>query len=80
MPKLARNQARDQKSNDAFTTEGWKSFVIWECETKHENNPHSCLKKFLGKAHNGCGRPKPQNERTIGAGAGRVNVDSATSD
>lgn len=50
MPKLARNQARDKKSIEALTAEGWKTLVIWECETKDEASLKTRLKKFLDGA------------------------------
>jgi DNA mismatch endonuclease (patch repair protein) len=50
MPKLARNLARDEKSIAALTASGWKSLVIWECETKDETNLNKRLRKFLDAA------------------------------
>jgi DNA mismatch endonuclease (patch repair protein) len=50
MPKLARNQARDEKSIEALTAAGWKALVIWECETKDEASLNKRLKTFLDGA------------------------------
>jgi len=46
-PKLKRNQARDADNIKALTAAGWKSLVIWECETKNENNIRSRVAAFL---------------------------------
>lgn len=48
VPKLNRNQARDKKSLEALSVEGWKSLVIWECETRDEDGLKKRLTKFLG--------------------------------
>jgi DNA mismatch endonuclease (patch repair protein) len=48
--KLSRNQARDGKTIEALATAGWKSLVIWECETKDEAGLNKRLKKFLDGA------------------------------
>lgn len=32
--KLGRNVARDQQNELALETDGWRVFVIWECQTK----------------------------------------------
>jgi DNA mismatch endonuclease (patch repair protein) len=50
MPKLARNLTRDQRSIAALTESGWKSLVIWECETKDETSLAKGLKRFLDGA------------------------------
>src|SRR5579863_8250129 len=36
-PKLERNKTRDAKSIEALQAEGWRSLVVWECETCDEN-------------------------------------------
>ena len=32
--KIARNQARDEKTLEAYATVGWRALVIYECELK----------------------------------------------
>jgi DNA mismatch endonuclease (patch repair protein) len=46
-PKLERNQARDAKSIEALSAAGWKSLVIWECETKDGTNVRRRVAAFL---------------------------------
>lgn len=48
LPKLQRNQARDSKNVGALTAAGWKSLVVWECETRDEIGLARRLRKFLG--------------------------------
>lgn len=48
-PKLERNQIRDGKNAEALATAGWKSLIIWECETKNSRAASSRVKKFLGR-------------------------------
>jgi DNA mismatch endonuclease (patch repair protein) len=47
-PKLERNKLRDNRNVEALAASGWKSMVIWECETKEEGAIKRRLKKFLG--------------------------------
>jgi DNA mismatch endonuclease, patch repair protein len=46
-PKLKRNRLRDEKNIDELAAAGWKSLVIWECETKSEDGLQNLLEKFL---------------------------------
>ena len=46
--KLAANQARDRRALEAYAAEGWKSFVIWECEIHDAADLASRLELFLG--------------------------------
>lgn len=48
MQKVARNKARDEKVPVMLNALGWKSLVIWECETKRERTMEKRLKRFLG--------------------------------
>lgn len=47
-PKLARNVARDAEHVIALRAEGWRTLVIWECETKHARQLAARLRRFLG--------------------------------
>jgi DNA mismatch endonuclease (patch repair protein) len=53
VPKLNRNQARDEKNLKVLTLNGWKPLVIWECETRDENALKTRLTRFLGKNRRG---------------------------
>jgi DNA mismatch endonuclease (patch repair protein) len=46
-PKLERNQARDDKNIENLAANGWKSLVIWECETKTQETLRNRLLDFL---------------------------------
>lgn len=46
-PKLKRNRERDAKSIAALKGDGWKTLVIWECETRRENTLKKRVKAFL---------------------------------
>lgn len=47
VPKLERNKTRDAKHIDTLAAEGWRSLVIWECETFDEHSLTKRVKKFL---------------------------------
>jgi DNA mismatch endonuclease (patch repair protein) len=47
-PKLERNRTRDAASIAALKREGWKTLVIWECETHSESTLQKRIKTFLG--------------------------------
>ncbi|MGD9982265.1 MAG: very short patch repair endonuclease [Hyphomonadaceae bacterium] len=46
--KIARNVARDRASLAALKDAGWRSLVIWECETRDGAALARRLAKFLG--------------------------------
>jgi DNA mismatch endonuclease (patch repair protein) len=48
-PKLERNRARDTRNIKALRTAGWKSLVIWECETRELKSVARRIRVFLGK-------------------------------
>jgi len=48
-PKLARNAARDKKQLRTLRKDGWRTLVIWECETKDGRDLISRLRRFLGR-------------------------------
>jgi DNA mismatch endonuclease (patch repair protein) len=35
-PKFKRNQARDAKAQEKLAADGWRSLVVWECQTADE--------------------------------------------
>lgn len=45
--KLTRNAFRDAAQMTAIRKIGWRSIVIWECETKNEKQLAARLKRFL---------------------------------
>lgn len=45
--KLERNVERDRMSRKALRKLGWKSLVIWECETPHKDRLAAKIKRFL---------------------------------
>ena len=45
--KLDRNVARDAKVQDALTTQGWRSLIIWECELSDTERLDHRLRSFL---------------------------------
>ncbi len=48
-PKLANNVKRDAAHIARLTAMGWKSMVVWECETKQLQALGKRLVRFLGK-------------------------------
>jgi DNA mismatch endonuclease (patch repair protein) len=48
-PKLERNRLRDKKNIGQLSASGWKSLVIWECETSDEPGLRKRVVKFLGE-------------------------------
>lgn len=49
-PKLERNRARDVLNAESLTIAGWKSLVVWECETSDSGGLAKRVRRFLGKA------------------------------
>src|SRR5262249_11506216 len=47
LPKLARNVSRDAENVSKLEADGWRTLVIWECETKDTRQLASRLKHFL---------------------------------
>lgn len=45
--KLDRNQARDLAAYQALIDAGWQVHVIWECQTKDEEQLREQLEKFM---------------------------------
>ena len=45
--KLERNVGRDRLSRRALRKLGWKSLVIWECETPHKERLATKIERFL---------------------------------
>ena len=48
IPKLQRNRARDKENLARLRQLGWKSTVVWECETKEDRPLRKKLRRFLG--------------------------------
>jgi DNA mismatch endonuclease (patch repair protein) len=47
-PKLARNVERDAASKAMLQEQGWRTLVIWECETKDAEALAAKIAGFLG--------------------------------
>jgi DNA mismatch endonuclease (patch repair protein) len=48
-PKLQRNKTRDRKNIKTLETAGWRSLVIWECETRTPDKVKRRVSAFLRK-------------------------------
>jgi DNA mismatch endonuclease, patch repair protein len=48
-PKLQRNKTRDRKNIKTLETAGWRSLVIWECETRNLDKVKRRVSAFLRK-------------------------------
>jgi DNA mismatch endonuclease (patch repair protein) len=48
-PKLQRNKARDRKNIKTLENAGWRSLVIWECETRTPDKVKKRVSAFLRK-------------------------------
>jgi DNA mismatch endonuclease (patch repair protein) len=46
-PKISGNIARDLRNNRRLRSEGWKLFVIWECESRKPKNLKAKMAKIL---------------------------------
>lgn len=46
--KIERNRGRDTKNIAALNADGWKTLVIWECETHSERTLQKRMRAFLG--------------------------------
>ena len=48
-PKLSRNRSRDAMNVELLADSGWKSLIIWECETKDDAGVRKRIASFLSK-------------------------------
>lgn len=48
IPKLAHNVKRDAITRAVLKRQGWRVFVVWECQTKDERALQKTLRRFLG--------------------------------
>lgn len=46
--KIGANRARDKAVLKALKAEGWKTLVVWECETREDAKLSAKLARFLG--------------------------------
>jgi DNA mismatch endonuclease, patch repair protein len=46
-PKLERNRQRDDENQEKLEKLGWKSLVIWECQSRNVNLMKSMIRRFL---------------------------------
>jgi len=46
--KFQKNVERDHRALRTLRQLGWKTLVIWECQTSHERSLSNRLQKFLG--------------------------------
>lgn len=61
--KFTRNVARDKRTLRALRSEGWRVFVVWECQTRDETRLRERLDRFLREAAT---RPAARNVRAPG--------------
>jgi DNA mismatch endonuclease (patch repair protein) len=47
-PKLQRNIQRDQENIDELHKMGWKTLVVWECETRNIEELETRLAQEIG--------------------------------
>jgi len=47
LPKLTRNQLRDEKNKVRLRKLGWKLLIVWECQVQNSQRLLKRLKKFL---------------------------------
>jgi DNA mismatch endonuclease (patch repair protein) len=48
-PKIMRNRQRDEAVQTALAEKGWRSLVIWECETVNESGLVEMVEGFLSE-------------------------------
>jgi DNA mismatch endonuclease (patch repair protein) len=46
-PKLQRNVERDRQDLQNLEAKGWRTLVVWECETKAESALRDSIRSFL---------------------------------
>lgn len=47
-PKLASNQARDERNRAALLSSGWRVLEIWECQLSESEKLAGVIRDFLG--------------------------------
>ena len=58
LPKLARNQERDEQAIRALDTLGWDVLTLWECQARSVDAASTAIEPFLNGAKGG--RPRKQ--------------------
>lgn len=46
--KLKRNKERDQEQLNALSRAGWRTMIVWECQTKDRRSLAESIGSFLG--------------------------------
>ncbi|MGO9416205.1 MAG: very short patch repair endonuclease [Syntrophobacteraceae bacterium] len=49
IPKLKRNVQRDEENLAALESGGWKTLIVWECETENKQRLTAKLLRFLSR-------------------------------
>jgi len=80
--KIDRNRARDRRAMAALRRDGWRVFVVWECEIRPGRR--DALKERLFRFLNGDSKQSDQHlnlkraKATSTAGPGRTHLDPST--
>ena len=56
--KFSENVARDRRNANALASLGWRSMIVWECETKDQAKLRHRLIKFLNAKRIGVSRER----------------------
>lgn len=48
--KFARNVRRDHQNERALCALGWRTVIVWECETKSSELLSACLDRVFGRS------------------------------
>jgi DNA mismatch endonuclease (patch repair protein) len=51
LPKLRRNQERDEDAIQALRAQGWDVLVLWECQAAADDIVNAMVGDFLGDNH-----------------------------
>jgi DNA mismatch endonuclease (patch repair protein) len=51
VPKLESNRERDARNQRELTAMGWRSLVVWECETRETGRLARKIRRFLAAQH-----------------------------
>jgi DNA mismatch endonuclease Vsr len=60
LPKLARNRARDKKTDRALRAAGWRVRIVWECEILSNAALQKLADKICTEITNPARRPSPE--------------------
>ena len=65
LPKLEANVERDERKNADLRRLGWRSVIVWECETRTEEGLNDCLERIRSALHASEAPPAKRSHKKV---------------